>query len=145
MALAFKDELFDAQFTRALAYARWGGAEIGECFETASRITKTDVDLWYREWLATAERVERSAEQGDVVGARDAYLRASNYYRTAGLFLMGTPVEDRMRHSTAKQTETFRKGAALLASPPQVVDIPYENTTLPGYFFPASEKPAFAR
>ena len=98
MALAFKDELFDAQFVRALAYARSGGADIGECFETAGRITKTDVDLWYREWLATAERVEKSAEQGggDVAGVRDAYLRASNYYRTAGLFLMRSPVEDRL-------------------------------------------------
>ncbi len=143
MALAFKDELFDAQFVRALAYARSGGADIGECFETAGRITKTDVDLWYREWLATAERVEKSAEQGggDVAGVRDAYLRASNYYRTAGLFLMRSPVEDRLRHSIAKQTETFGKGAAMFASPPRVVKIPYEETTLPGYFFPASDSP----
>lgn len=28
MGLAFADELFDAQFTRALAYARYGGAEL---------------------------------------------------------------------------------------------------------------------
>ena len=48
---------------------------------------------------------------------------------------MGTPVDDRLRSSSAKQTETFRKGAALLELPPDIVDIPYEATTLPGYFF----------
>ena len=29
----------------------------------------------------------------------------------------------------------------MFASPPQVVKIPYEETTLPGYFFPASDSP----
>lgn len=128
MGIAFSDELFDAQFTRALAYARYGGADIGECFETAKRIGEVDVDLWYREWLATAERTEKAG----------AYLRASNYYRTAGLFLLSKPVDDRLRHSTAKQTETFREG---MPSPPEVLAIPYEDTTLPGYFFRASDSP----
>lgn len=143
MTLVLDDDLFDAQFVRALAYTRSGGAEIGECVETARRITKTDGELWYREWLATAERAERAAvastAAGDPVAARDAYLRASNYYRTAGLFLMGTPVDDRLRSSAHKQTETFRAGAALLAAPPEILAIPYEGTTLPGYFFRAGD------
>jgi alpha-beta hydrolase superfamily lysophospholipase len=131
MGLAFADELFDAQFTRALACARYGGADLGECFGTAARIGKVDVDLWYREWFATAARAEKAG----------AYLRASNYYRTAGLFLLRAPVDDRLRHGTDKQTETFRKGVAELASPPERVAIPYEDTTLPGYFFRASDSP----
>jgi len=139
VTLALRDELFDAQFVRALAYTYQGGADVGECFGTARRITKTDVDLWHDEWLATARRVERMADEsagaGHPVSARAAYFRASNYYRTAGIFLMGTPVDDRLRSSSAKQTETFRKGAALLELPPDIVDIPYEATTLPGYFF----------
>jgi pimeloyl-ACP methyl ester carboxylesterase len=143
VTLVLDDDLFDAQFVRALAYARSGGAELGECVETARRITKTDGELWYREWLATAERAEQaaltSAAAGDPVGARDAYLRASNYFRTAGLFLMGTPVDDRFRQCAAKQTELFRAGAALLASPPEILAIPYEGTTLPGYFFRAGD------
>jgi pimeloyl-ACP methyl ester carboxylesterase len=143
VTLVLQDELFDAQFVRALAYVRSGGAEIGECVETARRITRTDGELWYREWRATAERAEqaawRSADAGDVPGARDAFLRASNYYRTAGLFLMGAPVDDRFRYTAGKQTETFRAGAARFASPPEVLRIPYEGTTLPGYFFRAGD------
>ena len=142
MTLALRDDLFDAQFVRALAYAGQGGADIGECFGTAARITKTDGDLWHDEWLATAQRVERQADEsaaaGHLVSARGSYFRAANYYRTAGIFLMGTPVDDRLRSSSAKQTDTFRKGAALLDLAPDVLDIPYQGTTLPGYFFRAA-------
>lgn len=68
MTLVLHDDLFDAQFVRALAYTRSGGAEIGECVETARRITKTDGELWYREWLATAERAERLYLDGVLAG-----------------------------------------------------------------------------
>lgn len=143
MTLVLHDELFDAQLVRALAYAAQGGAEIGECVETARRITRTDGDQWYDEWSATAARVEKSAEESDVAGhpvsARGAWFRASNYYRTAGLFLMGSPVDDRFRESSRRQTETFRKGASLLDLPPDLLEIPFEGTTLPGYFFRASD------
>ena len=142
MTLALRDDLFDAQFVRALAYAGQGGADIGECFGTAARITKTDAELWHDQWLATAQRVERQADEsaaaGHAVSARGAYFRAANYHRTAGIFLMGTPVDDRLRSSSAKQTDTFRTCAALLDLPPDIVEIPYQGTTLPGYFFRAA-------
>ncbi len=143
MSLVLHDDLFDAQFVRALAYATQSGAELGECVETARRIKKTDPDLWYSEWLATAEQLESMAESsaraGRRVSARSAYLRASNYYRTAGLFLMGSPVDERFRSTSHRQTDTFRRAAALLDLPPDILQIPYEDTTLPGYFFRASD------
>lgn len=40
MTLALRDDLFDAQFVRALAYTSQGGADVSECFGTAQRITK---------------------------------------------------------------------------------------------------------
>lgn len=152
MGIAFADELFDAQFLRALAPAAAGGADQGECFTTAARIaaagssgkgTAKDADLehWYAEWSATAERVAAAAETelaaGRTVSARGGFFRASNYLRTAGLFLLQTPVDERVRRAYRRQTETFRQGAALLPRPPQILQIPYERTTLPGYFFPA--------
>src|SRR6202042_2176967 len=75
---------------------------------------------------------------GRIETARAAFFRSSNYFRTAGVMLMGTPVDDRLRTANARQTEVFRRGGALLAQPPEIVAIPYEGTTLPGYHFQAS-------
>lgn len=139
MGLLMADDLFDAQAVRAMAHSVYGGADVGECVTTAARITKTDGALWFEEWFATAERVraiaEASAAAGDETSAREAYLRASNYYRTAGIFLMGAPVDERLVRSHHLQTETFRRAAALMPLAPEVLEIPYEGTTLPGYFF----------
>ncbi|MCU1414593.1 MAG: alpha/beta hydrolase [Microbacteriaceae bacterium] len=143
MGLLLDDELFDAQALRALAHAAYGGADLGECVTTAARITKTDAELWFDEWFATAERVraiaESSSTAGDDASAREAYLRASNYYRTSGIFLMGSPVDERLVRSHRLQVETFRSAAALMSLPPEIIEIPYENTTLPGYFFRSSD------
>ena len=141
MKLVFADELFDAQLVRALSYAEQHGADIGECIATAQRITKVDGQLWFDQWLATAQRAERQAEVslagGHRISARNAWLRASNYYRTAGIFVMGP--NSQYRSSVAKQTDTFRRAAELFDLPPDVLQIPYENTRLPGYFFRASD------
>ena len=40
-----------------------------------------------------------------------------------------------LSRATAQQTAAFRSGAALLERPPEILEIPYETTTLPGYFF----------
>ena len=86
-----------------------------------------------RERLGTLAEAELAAGRPET--AKDAFFRSSNYFRTAGVMLMGTPVDERLRATNGRQTEMFRKGAALLAQPPEVLAIPYEDTTLPGYHF----------
>jgi hypothetical protein len=39
---------------RALPYAFYGDADIGECVTTVERIGSGSADEWYREWIATA-------------------------------------------------------------------------------------------
>ncbi len=141
MTVVFSDELFDAQMVRAMGYSAYEGADIGECLATAQCIKRIDADLWYTAWLDTARRLhalaERSAAKGETVSARGAYFRASNYYRTAGIFLLGAPVDPRLQETNRLQTETFRRGAALLENPPDVLHISFENYRLPAYFFRA--------
>jgi pimeloyl-ACP methyl ester carboxylesterase len=55
--------------------------------------------------------------------------------------LMGAPLDQRLAESYARQTTAFRSGAALLEHPPEVVAIPYQSTTLPGYFFRVDDDP----
>jgi alpha-beta hydrolase superfamily lysophospholipase len=51
--------------------------------------------------------------------------------------LLGAPLDARLVESYAQQTAAFRSGAALLEQAPEILEIPYEGTTLPGYFFRA--------
>jgi alpha-beta hydrolase superfamily lysophospholipase len=141
--LALNDELLDAQLVRAVGAADAGGAQLGECLATASRISGTDLGQWYTEWTRTAHALFEAGKQAeknnDRVGARQSYFRASTYFRTAGCMLLGTPLDRRLVTSNTRQTEAFRRGAALLDVPPEILEIPFEEGSLPGYFFRATD------
>jgi alpha-beta hydrolase superfamily lysophospholipase len=140
--LAVKDELLDAQTLRAAGAAPYGGADIGECVTTARAARGTDLGSWHAAWTSTAVKVLALAESEQAAGrtesARLAFFRASSYFRTAGVMLLGAPLDPRLVESYKRQTSAFRSGASLLAEPPEILEIPYEGTTLPGYFFRAS-------
>jgi alpha-beta hydrolase superfamily lysophospholipase len=143
MKVLFDNPEYDGQLLRALSYTYYSGADIGECLSTARRITEGDDDSWYREWWATAERIEAAASASEATGhrisAREGYLRASNYYRTAYIFLYRSPIDPRAVAALDRHRDTFRRAIALLTPPGEAVEIPYENTTLPGYFFRMDE------
>ena len=134
----FKDKEFHFQVLRQLSIAPYGGSDINECLNTASRIKPGDFESWYQEWFATAERIHKiadeSLEKGHNVSARDAYLRASGYYRAAEFFLHGNPDDPRILQTWEKSRDSFRKAIDLVPYSVETVEIPYENTTLPGYF-----------
>jgi len=127
-----EDSQFWYETLRALGHITYGGADFGEVAVTAERITPGDYDSWYDEWLATAERVVKTAGTHPV-SRRDAYLRASNYYRTAEFFLHGNASDPRILYAYDKSVAAFQEAAKLLNIEP--VEIPYENTTLPGYHY----------
>jgi pimeloyl-ACP methyl ester carboxylesterase len=139
MNIVFQDPAFAFQLQRTLGYTYYGGADVEECLSTACRIKDGDFESWYEEWLKTADRVCRIADtclaNGDNVSAREAYLRASNYYRTAEFFLHGDPTDPRILETWGKSRECFIKAGKLFSPPFESIEIPYEGTTLPGYFF----------
>ncbi len=143
MGLFFADPLFERFAFRALSHAPYGGADFGECFATASQITPGDGDSWFRAWSATADRVceiaDACAAAGHAVSAREAWLRASNYHRTAWLPLFGAPVDPRLVEAFDREAGAFARAAALMTPAVEAVEIPYEGTTLPGYFHRADD------
>lgn len=143
MKAVFRDPLFALQSMRPLGSIYYGGADLGECFSTYERIVDGDVESWYREWTVTADRVyalaEESRAKGHPASAREAYLRASTYYRQNYLMLFGVPVDPRLVDAFDRQAEAFRQAAALFPAPVEPVEIPFEGTTLPGYFYRADE------
>jgi alpha-beta hydrolase superfamily lysophospholipase len=136
------DELLDAQVLRTIGVAPYEGADIGECLAAARRVKGRALVSWYDEWSGLARRTSDLADVEVAAGrsesARQACFRAASYFRTAGVMLMGAPPDSRLVASNVAQTEAFRRGAALLADPPEVLSIPFGHTTLPGYFFRAA-------
>jgi pimeloyl-ACP methyl ester carboxylesterase len=138
--LVFNDENFSFELIRAMGHAVYGGADIGECLSTAARIRDGDVESWYREWNRTADRVAAIAtacqETGREVSAREAWLRASNYYRSAEFFLVALRPNDPRAHQAARRSRhAFAMAAARFAPPFERISIPYEGTTLSGHLY----------
>ncbi len=91
-----------------------------------------------REWKATADRIHERAkysqEHGDKVSAREAFLRASAYYRNAEFYRREDPVNDpHVRELFGLSRDTFVKAGKLLDGPFEEISIPYGKDTLPGY------------
>lgn len=139
MKLVFNNPSFDAQLLRTISYTAFGGADISECIETARRIKEGDRESWYAGWLKTADRVRQGAEEslkgGHRVSAHHAYLRASNYYRTAEFFIQDNAEDPRSLATWQHSHDCFIQAAALAEPNFEVIHIPYESMTLPGYFF----------
>ena len=135
--MLFEDAEFELWGNRALVQAPFGGAEFGECLATAAAIEEGDRNSWKREWTRTGERVlawaKTSSDAGHSVSASDAYLRASNYFRTATPFLYGAPVSDELRDLSARSNAAFARGLELGAHAAEQLEIPFEDNALPGW------------
>lgn len=132
----FKDPSFTFEFIRTLGYTYEKGVDVGEAVSTAKKITDGDFNSWYKEWLYTAERVEKIGEQakqnGHDVSAMEAFFRTSNYYRNAGFYMDSPANQAKSISSYSKSKQNFLKAISFLPYVKEV-RIPYENTTLPGY------------
>ena len=138
MKVVFHDPTFSLQLLRTIDKTYNKVADIGECLSTAYRIKEGDFESWHIEWLKTAKRVHEYAEdclaRGHKVSAREAYLRASNYYRAAE-FLLIEPEDPRVQTTWSNSKECFGKAARLFSPSFEPIEIPYDGTTLPGYFY----------
>jgi hypothetical protein len=82
---------FDFQLAGILGASASGGAAVGECYATISKVKDGDQRGWSDAWEETATRIEETASrcesEGHAISAAEAYLRASTYWRAAGFFL----------------------------------------------------------
>jgi alpha-beta hydrolase superfamily lysophospholipase len=132
----------DVQFwfetQRAFGAAEYGGALFGEVLAASSRIAPGDYDSWYEAYNAFADRVAKEAadqlSRGHRVSARDSFLRATTYYQASEFFLHGDPKDPRIARAYRLSTDCYHQCAELHDPVIEPVEIPYEKTTLPGYF-----------
>ena len=138
---------FDFEIRTVIGHSFAGASDAGEVLAAVGGIGKNDHDGWYEAWLALGDRLSAIADTADKAGHRQsaasAYLRASTYYGVAvnAISALGTTdelVPTFRRHRTA--WDRFVDTTSTLV---ERVEIPYEDTTMPGYLFHpgAGEKP----
>lgn len=136
----FKDHESDWFFRRILEPMVVGGAEIGECLSAARKIKENDGQSWVNAWSVLATSLHRTADKalaaGHKISAREAYLRASNYYGAAE-YCAGPEHEDFNKY-WKNGTFCFEKAGELFDIPIQKVMVPYRDKQLPGYYWRGS-------
>ncbi len=139
MKVAFKDNSFAFEFVRNLGFMYYGGADLGEMMATAGKITEGDFESWFIEWNKLGHRllgrVDASLSAGHLESAREGYLRASTYFRMAEFYLHGNPEDPRILSESRASQMAYAEGARLTGPTWEPVLIPYEGTTLTGYFY----------
>jgi len=142
--LRFRESLLDGQLLRTMGHDVYGGAAIGECLATTSSISVGDRESWYAAWRKLADgtfaAAEASLRDGHRQSALGAFLRASNYYRNAYVLHLEAPLPSVALDAYRRHREAFRKATALMPRPPEVIAIPFEGGTMPGYFCAAASE-----
>ena len=138
MKIVFQDPTFSLQLLRVIGETYYKCADIGECLSTAYRIKEGDFESWHTEWLKTAKRIHGYADdcfsKGHLTSAKEAHLRASNYYRVSE-FMLIDPEDSRIQTTWENSKECFAKAINLFPYDVEQIEIPYEETTLPGHFY----------
>ncbi len=122
---------------RIVNVAQLGGADFHEAHRVLEKVKVGDGESWYREWHNAGVRVEESAivaqRAGRPITARDAYLRAHNYFRTAQFFLLGS--DPRKKDSYVRCVKNFHAALPYFDNPPERVSFPFEGSHLSGYYY----------
>lgn len=135
--LHFTHRDMDYYFAWIVGRQIYAGSDETECFAAAERIVDGDAQSWQAEWMRLAEQVMTEAEDalrsGDREEARNAYLRASTYFR-APLFIMG-PDNPRFEYNWRTMRTCFRQAAELFNPPIEQIQISFQGKLLDGYFW----------
>ena len=141
MDLRFHDGEFQLGLERLLEAARHGAADVEEVWATCARIDDGDADSWLAQWTAAAGAAWAAAviEREDRAGALEHYQRAASYYAAAlQLIAYGSEPEHEL-DLWRRQRECWDRAVELLPAAGERIAIPYEDTSLPGYFFRAPD------
>ncbi|PKY00810.1 alpha/beta hydrolase [Aspergillus campestris IBT 28561] len=136
-----RSTFFNFEFTRVVGTIAFGGADLAECLDAATQIASDDPESWHRGWLIQAEKAHALAleavEHGDSIAARDAFLRAANYFRASQYMFNDCPwsPDPRVSEISSRSVNAFRQAIPMLGHRTHILEIPYQDAHLPGYLF----------
>lgn len=139
----FTDPGMNSMARAMLGRVYTGAADAGETLTTIDRIIDGNYVSWEREWEITADRIaaigDECVSRGHRVSGRNALLRASTYYASCVLVVDACDDPDVVRARTfSAYRRCWEQYLSLLDNPPVPLEIPYEATTMPGWFFAAA-------
>ena len=118
-ALLFQDDpQFWFEISRLFGAADYGGALFGEVIGIAKSIKSGDYGSWYDGNNAFADRLANEADsqikKGHKISARDNYLRACSYHRSAEFFLHANPADPRIKRAFERSVAGHKAAVVLV-------------------------------
>jgi hypothetical protein len=127
---------WDFQIWRLTSQAHYGGGHFNEIARAIEKLVPNDGESWYREWHALGDQLSAMASEASRrhhrLTAGERYLRAGNYYRLAEFFLKEG--DTRKLAASRAGVDAFLSGIAAAERPVESVRVPFEGTTLKGYW-----------
>ena len=138
---------WSAGFINMLSSAPYGGSEIGELHKIGTLLkgkAAEDDEAWFDACLKVADGVRAHARKFDAnkhrFSAAHAYLRACNYYQMAERFR--TPKDERALAAFRAGVDCFHRHVELTDVKIEIVEVPFKDGSLPGYFVHAQNTTA---
>ncbi|MBI3915431.1 MAG: alpha/beta hydrolase [Betaproteobacteria bacterium] len=130
---------WSAAILSMLSSAPWGGADVSEV-DKIGRLLKsenaTDDEAWFDACVRVAGevrgRAERYAQAGYGHSAAPFFLRACKYYQMGERFR--TPKDEKALDAYRTSVECFHGFVGLTDAKIEIVEVPFEGGSLPGYF-----------
>ncbi|MDQ6840348.1 MAG: alpha/beta hydrolase [Actinomycetota bacterium] len=136
----FADPSLNFEALLALGSAGYGSSEVGEVITAVTEATvagpsyQTYADACQRMGDVVAEHAAMALRRGHRTTAAWAFLRASEYYAQVLYFVLGTDAPQREPAIFDTTRQYWESAGRLLEPRIKRVDIPYEGTTIPGYW-----------
>ncbi len=133
---------WSAAFINMISSAPYGGSEIGELHKIGTLLkgkAADDDEAWFDACVKVADGVRnyagKFADGNYRPAASHAYLRACNYYQMAERFR--TPKDDKALAAFRRGVECFHRFIKLTDVKIEMVEVPFVDGKLPGYFVQA--------
>jgi len=130
---------WSAAFVNILGRGSFGGADISEVHKIGRLLEgkgAEDDEAWFHACTSVADEVRGHAERfraaGHPVSAAAFYLRACHYYQMGERFR--TPKDGLALAAYRTGVDCFHQFVALTDARIEIVEVPFEGASLPGYF-----------
>ena len=130
---------WSAAMLSMLSSAPWGGADVSEVDKIGRLLKATsanDDGAWFAACVKVADEVRGRAERYDTAGYRHSaapfFLRACKYYQMGERFR--TPKDEKALDAYRTSVECFHRFVAATDVRIEVVEVPFPDGSLPGYF-----------